>query len=158
MQLSFSIRRARPSDIDGILACLHAAFAPHQNSYIPAAYADTVLTSDTLSLRLQSMSIFVALSAIGEIIGTIACNAASVDEGHLRGMAVLPDWQGRGVASALLKCAEAELRSHGCRQVTLDTTAPLLRAARFYEKNGYCRTGTVTDFFGMPLYEYARQL
>jgi GNAT superfamily N-acetyltransferase len=158
MQLSFAIRRAMPSDIHGILACLHTAFAPYQNSYIPAAYADTVLTPDTLRLRLQSMSIFVAVSAVGEIVGTIACNAVSRDEGHLRGMAVLPGWHGMGVAGALLKCAESELLSHGCKQATLDTTAPLLRATRFYAKNGYCATGTVRDFFGMPLYEYAKRL
>jgi ribosomal protein S18 acetylase RimI-like enzyme len=73
-------------------------------------------------------------------------------------MAILPDWQGMGLADSLLKCAESELRGHGCKQVTLDTTAPLLRAVRFYEKNGYRATGTITDFFGMPLYEYAKPL
>jgi hypothetical protein len=27
---------------------------------------------------------------------------------------------------------------------------------RFYEKNGYRRTGKITDFFGMLLIEYAK--
>jgi hypothetical protein len=29
---------------------------------------------------------------------------------------------------------------------------------RFYEREGYRRSGTVTDFFGMPLFEYVKIL
>jgi len=42
--------------------------------------------------------------------------------------------------------------------VTLDTTRPLERAIRFYERCGYRATGVVRDFFGMPLFEYAKDL
>ena len=64
-------------------------------------------------------------------------------EGHLRGMAVLPAWRGAGVAAALLAAAEEWLRSTGCKRVTLDTTLPLRATMKFYEKNGYRRSGTV---------------
>jgi GNAT superfamily N-acetyltransferase len=154
----FSLRRATPADVSGILVCLRAAFAPYQGSYTPAAYADTVLTEETLKRRLQSMAIFVAVDDSGEVIGTIGCNVTTGNEGHLRGMAVLPERQGGGVAGQLLRSAESELRTRGCSRVTLDTTAPLQRAMRFYEGNGYVPTGKVTDFFGMPLFEYAKNL
>jgi hypothetical protein len=42
--------------------------------------------------------------------------------------------------------------------VSLDTTEPLRRAMRFYERNGYQRSGKVTDFFGMTLIEYIKEL
>jgi len=29
---------------------------------------------------------------------------------------------------------------------------------QLYEKNGFCRSGKVSDFFGMNLFEYARVL
>ncbi len=29
---------------------------------------------------------------------------------------------------------------------------------RFYESHGYRRSGEVTDFFGMPLHEYVKDL
>jgi len=29
---------------------------------------------------------------------------------------------------------------------------------RFYEKNGFRRSGKVTDFYGMPLFEYVKTL
>jgi GNAT superfamily N-acetyltransferase len=154
----FTIRRATPADAAGILACLQDAFQPYQSSYTSLAYADTVLTTETLRRRFEFMSIFIAASESAEIIGTIGCNAAGNSEGHLRGMAVLSAWQGAGVAEALLKSAESELHSLGCERVTLDTTRPLERAIRFYEKHGYRPTGKVADFFGMPLHEYAKPL
>jgi ribosomal protein S18 acetylase RimI-like enzyme len=42
--------------------------------------------------------------------------------------------------------------------VTLDTTRPLQRAIRFYERHGYRQTGRVSDFYGMELIEYAKEL
>ena len=52
----------------------------------------------------------------------------------------------------------ADLRERACARVTLDTTAPLDRAIHFYESHGFRATGSVNDFFGMPLYELARDL
>lgn len=152
----FEIRRAQVTDAEAIAECLAESFAPHRDQYTPGAYADTVLDSDGVLRRLREMLLFVAISD-GEIVGTVGC-VVNGSEGHLRGMAVLPDWQGTGVALALLQTAETELKKNGCGHVTLDTTAPLMRAVRFYVKNGYSASGRVTDFFGMPLYEYHKLL
>jgi GNAT superfamily N-acetyltransferase len=73
-------------------------------------------------------------------------------------MAVRPRWHGRGVAQQLLATAERDLRALGCSRICLETTAPLLRASRFYERNGYAPSGKITDFFGMPLIEYLKTL
>jgi GNAT superfamily N-acetyltransferase len=105
---------------------------------------------------MQSMHVMEASSA-GEIVGTVAGSLAD-GEGHLRGMAVLPKLRGTGLADALLKAIEFWLKDHGCRQVTLDTTLPLSAAMKFYENNGYRKSGQVTDFFGMPLVEYVKEL
>jgi putative acetyltransferase len=104
------------------------------------------------------MSIFVATSPSGEVVGTVAGKTVNEEEGHIRGMAVLPDWQGRGVAAALLAAIETELRALQCSRITLDTTGPLERAICFYDKHGYRRSGTVGEFFGMPLFEYVKEL
>lgn len=145
-------------DAAAILVCLAAAFEPYRTSYTPAAFADTVLTPETVQQRLEAMSIFVGLNGLDEVIGTISCSVVSRGEGHLRGMAVLPRWQGRGIAETLLQAAEAELISRNCIRITLDTTEPLQRAMRFYERHGYRRSGKITDFFGMSLHEYVKQL
>ena len=102
------------------------------------------------------MHVLVATAA-GNVVGTISgsCNA---EEGHLRGMAVLPEWHGLGVAAKLLVGIEALLQGYGCKRITLDTTLPLVPAMKFYERNGYRRSEKTADFFGMRLLEYVKQL
>jgi GNAT superfamily N-acetyltransferase len=165
-----TIRKATPADSAGILQCLATAFEVYRDRYTPRAFADTVLTSETLQARLATMCLFVAVSDSGEIIGTTGCHGVppgadpNVDqivhspEGHIRGMAVLPEWQGSGIASKLLASVESELRALECSRITLDTTAPLGQAMRFYEKSGFRRSGKVTDFFGMELFEFVKIL
>lgn len=153
---SFQIRRATSKDGESILACLAAAFAPYRSQYTPGAFADTVLDAETVQQRLREMCLFVAISE-GNVIGTIGCNAKG-NEGHIRGMAVLPEWAGTGAASGLLRAVEQELIQQGCAFVTLDTTEPLMRAKRFYQKHGFRTTGRVTEFFGMQLAEYSKSL
>jgi GNAT superfamily N-acetyltransferase len=148
------IRRATAADAAGILDCLRIAFEPYRQSYTPAGFEDTVPDAKGIDERLRSMSLFVAVES-DMVIGTVG---AAIADGHLRGMAVRPEWQGSDVARRLIDAAEAELIAHGCVRVTLDTTEPLKRAARFYEKCGYRRTGRSTDFFGMPLTEFAKTL
>lgn len=153
---SFHIQRAAAKDGQAILACLAAAFAPYRDQYTPDAFADTVLDSATVQERIRDMCLFLAMSE-GTIVGTIGCKANG-QEGHLRGMAVLPGWQGTSTASSLLEVAEAELRRAGCKLVTLDTTEPLQRAIRFYQRHGYVASGRASDFFGMELFEYRKRL
>jgi ribosomal protein S18 acetylase RimI-like enzyme len=155
---NISVRKARNEDAPGILACLREAFEEFRERYPAEAFLDTVLMPPTLQERLEKMSVFVAVNPAEQIVGTIACNVAGAEEGHLRGMGVMPSARGKGIAAQLLRQAEAELRSRHCRRVTLDTTAPLKRAMRFYEKHGYRRSGKVSDFFGMPLFEYHKPL
>ena len=150
------VRRATVSDANGILGCLAAAFEPYRTRYTPAAFADTTLVEGSMHRRLREMRVLVAVSE-GDIVGTVAGSVTGRD-GHLRGMAVLPAHAGTRVADRLLHTIERELLALGCTRVTLDTTEPLQRAMRFYERRGYRRTGTVSDFFGMPLIEYAKEL
>jgi len=154
----FQIRTATLEDAAGILDVLRAAFVEYRCDYTEAAYLDTVLTRDSLRTRLANSMVFVALDHADQVVGTVSCNQINNREGHVRGMAVRPEWQGAGLAAQLLQCAEAELSERSCAVVTLDTTQPLRRAMRFYERNGYKASGKVRDFFGMPLMEYAKKL
>jgi GNAT superfamily N-acetyltransferase len=154
---AFQIRQAVLQDSDQILACLRTAFAPYENLYTPAAFADTVLDALTINARMQRMHMLVA--TVGDqVVGTVSGALCDDDEGHLRGMAVLPEYQSSGAAKNLLRAIEQWLKENGCKQVTLDTTLPLARAMNFYEKNGYERSGRTTDFFGMTLIEYAKDI
>jgi ribosomal protein S18 acetylase RimI-like enzyme len=151
------IREAQIEEAKGISACLNSAFEPFRSQYTAGAFDDTVPSPGAIRERMVHMKVYVAITSDTEIVGTIASGMQG-EEGHLRGMAIRPAWQERGIAEQLLRTAENDLLAAGCRRVTLDTTAPLERAIRFYRKNGFVPTGGVIDFFGMPLYEYAKPL
>jgi ribosomal protein S18 acetylase RimI-like enzyme len=131
-----SILRATAADGDGILACLSAAFAEYRDDYTSGAHADTVLTTESITKRLQEMTVFVATRASGEIVGTIACSMVNAEEGHIRGMAVLPASRGTGIAARLFMQAESHFRERNYKRISLDTTAPLETAIRLYERFG----------------------
>jgi GNAT superfamily N-acetyltransferase len=154
--VSHEIRLALSSESVVVLACLSAAFSAYRRDYTPAAYEDTVPAIGDFEERFREMTVFVA-DEHGAVVGTVGCTIQQ-SEGHLRGMAVLPSAEGSGVGARLLGTAERYLARRGCSRVTLDTTQVLQRAIRFYERNGYAATGRVTDFYGMPLYEYAKNL
>ena len=152
-----TIRPATAGDSHGVVACLHEAFEEYRRDYTPQGFADTTLDETTVTGRINEMQLLVAVDETGTVVGTIG-GAAHGAEGHIRGMAVRRHAQGTGLAQRLLEAIEADLRGRGCTSVTLDTTEPLTRAMRFYERNGYRRTGKVGDFFGMRLIEYAKSV
>jgi GNAT superfamily N-acetyltransferase len=154
----FTIRAAADEDSQGILECLALAFAPYRDAYTSEAFLDTVLTAQSVLDRMAQMSIFVATDVAGKVVGTIACKVTGEARGHLRGMAVRPEYHGSGLSARLLQAAEEKLRSSNCKRVTLNTTEPLKRASRFYQKYGYQPTGKLGSFFGMSLIEHAKSL
>ena len=93
---AIEIRPATVEDAKGIQTCLAAAFEPYRAEYSPGAYADTVLNDEALLRRLQQMHVLVA-AVEGNVVGTIT----GTPKGHLRGMAVLPEWRGSGIAAKL---------------------------------------------------------
>jgi GNAT superfamily N-acetyltransferase len=155
--MQLTIRPASRFDTEGILNCLSSAFQPYRNRYTPAAFMDTILDADLLVARMQVMRVLVAV-VDSKIVGTVAGGVSTPGEGHLRGMAVLPAYKGAGVAGRLLTAIEEWLAAQGCERITLDTTFPLDAAMKFYEKRGYSKSGRVSDFFGMPLIEYVKNL
>lgn len=157
LAIAITVRRARETDAEKVSACLEAAFASYRPQYTCLAYEDTVVTPNEVRVRMREMSVYVAGVPDFEVVATVGSSISGKD-GHLRGMAVLPAWQGHFIADHLLRSVEDDLAEAGCERLTLDTTLPLERAIRFYERNGFTPSGRVTDFHGMPLYEYVKPL
>ena len=147
------IRPARPEDAEGILDCLRVAFAPYRRAYTPAAFRATVLTGPMLARRYRSMHLLVACEG-PRVVGTVAIKPISRGHAHLRGMAVVPAYQGRGLAARLLRAAVRHARARGAHRLTLETTEPLQRAARFYARHGFRSTGRYRTWGGMRLLSY----
>ena len=153
----FLVRRATLRDENDVLRCLEQAFAPYRNSYTPGAFDDTELTREALRERLKEMKVLVATDDSGQVVGTVAYKAEN-GEGHIRGMAVRPQWHGSGVAKKLLETVEGDLRELHCGAITLDATRPLQRPIRFYDETGLRATGKRTLFFGMDLFAYRKKI
>ena len=56
---------------------------------------------------------------------------------HLEAIAVADGAEGRGVGTALLDAAEANVRAHGAVSLTLHVISTNVRARGFYERQGY---------------------
>ena len=62
--------------------------------------------------------------------------------GEVRTMFAVPAAWGRGVGSALMEAALADLRERGCSEATVWSFAGNERANRFYERHGFTPDGS----------------
>lgn len=78
--------------------------------------------------------------------GPTPCTEGTFD---LYWIAVAPEGQKRGVASALLAEAEADARGRSGRLLVAETetTPPYAAARAFYEARGFRRAATIDDFY-----------
>ena len=156
---NITIRRAKKEDAKAVHEVLLAAFEEYRFFYSPEGFSDTILSENTAKTRIKEMNVYVAINQYGKIIGTIGWQKMSKEEGHIRGMGVIPKWQGKeGPAKLLLKHVEEEAILEGCKILTLDTTEVLKRAQRFYKKNSFRESGKTGDFFGSLIYEFVKNL
>ena len=86
-----------------------------------------------------------AKTAQGDAIGTVRLLA----DGHIGRMAVLKEWRGKGVGSALLLRVIELARGMGLRRVVLNAQTTALG---FYEKAGFTASGGEFMDAGIPHY------
>jgi ribosomal protein S18 acetylase RimI-like enzyme len=80
------------------------------------------------------------LGCLGDrIAGTIrySVDAADARMGHIKRLAVLPEYRGKGFGRELLVQAEDRLRSLGATVIELSVAAPLEPIQEFYKRAGY---------------------
>jgi GNAT superfamily N-acetyltransferase len=103
-----------------------------------------------------------------EIVGVVSLSlyTASMEEEPMPGTVYLwqmfarHDWQGRGLAPALLDRGLAEARQRGFARMILWTAAGAAQARRFYEREGFRLSGREQpdSGIGLRLVEYERAL
>jgi GNAT superfamily N-acetyltransferase len=95
-------------------------------------------------LRAASTGVRVA-GAVGEPVGSYLLMGAELYQFYVSSNA-----RGSGVAAVLMVDAEAHLRKRDVHTAWLACAIGNDRAARFYEKCGWLRSGTVTDDVEVP--------
>ena len=87
----------------------------------------------------------IALDAMGAAVGT----GRLLTDGHIGRMAVLEQWRGRGVGSALLIMLIGMARAQGHSETRLHAQT---HALAFYRKHGYTALGDEFREAGIPHY------
>jgi GNAT superfamily N-acetyltransferase len=112
---------------------------------VPAELA-RVRTLQSFEERLHRTSGGVRVAAVaGQPVGFYILRGAELYQLYLSS-----DVRGSGAAAVLIADAEARLREGGVDTASLSCAVGNDRAARFYEKCGWLRTGTVTDDVVVP--------
>lgn len=114
---------------------------------------------------------FLVAQAGGKVAGYVMCRVERIlskferfrvkKAGHVISIAVLPEYRGRGIATALLKKAMNALRSeYGCDEVFLEVRVSNLQAISLYEKLGFSKVDVVKRYYvdGEDAYVMARKL
>jgi ribosomal protein S18 acetylase RimI-like enzyme len=141
-----SIRRLGPRDLDlwkfirqSALETAPRAFGRTLASHLAQSDAEHIQ-------RLTGSSLFGAFVA-GEIVGSAGWYAIDFEterhRGKINSVFVLPSFQGRGVADALMAAIIADAIGK-VLQLELTVTAGQERALAFYRRHGFEITGTVT--------------
>lgn len=96
----------------------------------------------------------------GKLVGACVTNSKQADISEIYNIAVLPEYQAKGIGSGLLRFVLQQLSEHGFRQVVLGT-GTFSYQLKFYQRQGFRYDGIIKDFFidnyDEPVYERGRQ-
>jgi GNAT superfamily N-acetyltransferase len=135
-----AVRPAHATEIERLARIWYDGWQDAHAAIVPAALARLrTLESfrDRLRARLDRVRV---VGPVGEPVGF-----CMLKEDELYQLFVSAPARGSGVAAALIADAEARLGDQGVTTTWLACAIGNLRAARFYEKSGWRRAGTMVD-------------
>jgi GNAT superfamily N-acetyltransferase len=120
---------------DDILALFVVRIATHENRLTRVELASLGITEESVKIKLQGSFKGWLCEADNQVVGFAIGDSAT---GELWVIAVLPDYLGQGIGSALLQRVENWLWKEGCAQLWLTTDIdPQLKAYTFYLQHGW---------------------
>ena len=142
-----NIQPARQQDLPEILAVQRAAFEAEAQLVNDWNIPPLTQTLDELTNDWRKGIMLKAVNEDGIIVGTVRGHNAP-DGFYIGRLAVLPQWQGRGMGTALLEAIIAI--AEACRLV-LFTSTKSERNLRLYERFGFKPFKKSTTATGVPL-------
>ena len=144
------VRSARRAELAAVGELRIAAYRAQNLLSAHPAYADTlrILGADGRGEVLVAVDGDVAGGGVGgEILGSIMLDpwhegseiARGPDEAEIRGLAVAPAAQGRGVGTRLVRAVIARAAAGGTRRLLLSTQPAMTAAQRLYVATGFSR-------------------
>jgi GNAT superfamily N-acetyltransferase len=146
------IRATRPEDIASV-AAIYLSLARHHAALDPVEYRvpdrDAVFARFSAELEAaEEEDLHIVAEVDGVVVGQLdAIGGRRRPPGSMRvprtsasiGIAVLDEWRGRGIGTALMAAAEDWARGRGLTVLELDVATPNEGGRRLYERLGYVR-------------------
>ncbi|USX51461.1 GNAT family N-acetyltransferase [Lentzea sp. HUAS12] len=137
--MKITIRRARPEDVDAIVAMLaDDPLGARREKPGDPAYLEAFEVIDADPHQ------YLAVADIGgEVVGTLQLTFTSglsrlgMTRATVEAVRVRSDQRGNGLGADLVRWAVDEARARGCGMVQLTTDASRVDAHRFYERLGF---------------------
>jgi GNAT superfamily N-acetyltransferase len=154
------VRPADPAELAQLAQLWHDAWRDAHAALVPPQLT-RLRTVDNFSQRLA------AAIADVRVVGPVGAprGLCMIKDDELYQLFVRADSRGTGVAAALLADGERRLLASGVAIAWLACAIGNDRAAAFYEKHGWQRTGTVVNqaetsegVFPLPVWRYEKQL
>ncbi len=129
--LAISVRTATASDAPALATLVNRAYA------IEASFVDGDRTDRREIAELIERGTFIVLEHAGGLAA-----AVYVEHGYFGMLSVLPELQGHGLGTRLVRIAEAMCEAAGCDEVTLRIINLREELGRWYRSLGYHEVGT----------------
>ena len=141
--MSIEIREANLADeahAAGLLAVLGSYAASEMGG--GAQLSDDVKRRLVAGLREQTHALVLLAFSAANVVGIATCffgfsTFSARPLLNVHDLAVLPDFQGRGIGRALLVAAEERARARGCAKLTLEVREDNVRARGLYHQSGF---------------------
>jgi N-acetylglutamate synthase-like GNAT family acetyltransferase len=136
--LAISVRTARVSDAPALASLVNRAYAVEQ------FFVEGDRTNAGEIERMLERGTFVVLEHAGGLAAAVyvAHDADAPETGYFGMLSVLPELQGHGLGTRLVRIAEAICESAGCLEVTLRIINLREELGRWYRSLGYAEVGT----------------
>ena len=145
------IEKASISHLKQILDVINKSNKEAYKKIIPKEhFKDPVLSLDRLLEDFDKMDFYVYLYG-GKVVGVAALHVLEEDVGRIRWVYVLPEFQRRGIGTALVTYVENQAEKLGLKKLWLLVVGKAYWATNFYEKLGYRITKRIERPWGYDL-------
>jgi len=145
VQTVFSLRRFRPDDLEKVMGINQVCLPENYSTYF------------FMELYERYPETFIVAEVAGETVGYIMCRIETglpdfgllgiTKRGHVISIAVLPQYQRKGMGEALMREAMVAMREYKAKDCYLEVRASNFQAIRMYEKLGFETSRTVRSYY-----------
>lgn len=146
------IEKAYLSDAQEILLVINISNREAYKKVIPKEYfREPVLSLTELLRDFERMSFYVYKSE-GRIVGVAALEVEGEERGRIHWVYILPEYQRRGIGTALVRYVEQKAKEIGLKRLRLLTVGQADWAVSFYKKSGYALADKVERPWGFDVF------